>query len=65
MGGALAKPANRFPRVFGDSWLFTTFPFALPNLVACVMYVIGITTGILFLKAWLPLTAHSQEPAPD
>ena len=50
MGGALAKPASNFPEVFGDSWFFNKFPFALPNLVAGCLYCIGLPAGWLFLK---------------
>lgn len=49
-GGALANPAARHPRFFGDSKFFKTYPFALPNLVSCVLFLIGLTVGILFLK---------------
>ena len=53
VGGTLAKPATNFPSLFGDSWYLRRFPFALPNLAACVLYVIGISTAILFLKETL------------
>ena len=50
MGGALAKPATNIPQIFGDMWFFKRFPFALPNLVSGLFYVIGLTSGFLFLK---------------
>ena len=31
-------------------WLFREFPFLLPNLVASVLFLVGLSTGILFLK---------------
>ena len=49
-GGALANPAARHPRIFGDSKFFKAYPFALPNLVSSVLFLIGLTVGILFLK---------------
>lgn len=49
-GGALANPAKKYPQVFGNFELFKRFPFALPNLVACLFFLVGLTTGILFLR---------------
>ena len=54
-GGALANPAERHPELFGKSVFFKRYPFALPNLVACVFFLIGFTTGVLFLKVRLSL----------
>lgn len=50
LGGALAKPAERYPDIFGNSNFFKEFPFALPNLVACIFFLLGLFMGILFLK---------------
>ena len=55
LGGALAKPATRYPNVFGNSKFFKEFPFALPNLVACIFFLIGLLMGILFLKVSYPI----------
>lgn len=49
-GGFFAKPADNLPGLFGHNRFLMKFPFALPNLVASVLFLIGITTGILFLK---------------
>ena len=51
LGGALAKPATRYPSLFGNNEFLKKFPFALPNMVASVLFLFGISTGILFLKA--------------
>ena len=51
LGGALAKPATRYPSLFGNSEFLKKFPFVLPNMVASVLFLFGISTGILFLKA--------------
>jgi len=51
LGGALAKPAERYPEIFGNSHFFQEFPFALPNLVACTFFLVGLLMGLLFLKA--------------
>ena len=52
-GGALANPALRYPEVFGESWFFKTYPFALPNLVGAAFFLVGLTVGTLFLKETL------------
>lgn len=53
IGGALANPAKRFPDMFGDSEFFKMFPFALPNIVVSVFFIIGVVIGILFLRVSL------------
>lgn len=50
LGGALANPARSMPQVFGGSALFKEFPFVLPNLFAACLFMVGLTTGFLFLK---------------
>ena len=52
-GGALANPAANYPRVFGDSAFFKTFPFALPNLVGALFFLVGLSVGVLFLRETL------------
>ena len=49
-GGALAKPAEQYPDLFGNSPFANKFPFALPNLIAGIVFFLGVSTGILFLK---------------
>ncbi|KAI4178885.1 MAG: hypothetical protein L6R41_008158 [Letrouitia leprolyta] len=51
-GGALANPAVKFPRIFGNHF-FKAFPYALPNLVASLFFLVGLTAGSLFLKETL------------
>jgi MFS family permease len=53
-GGSLAQPAKRFPDVFGNIEYFRKFPFALPNLVATVFFLISAASAALFLKETLP-----------
>jgi MFS family permease len=48
-GGALARPAEKHPGTFGNWKLFKAYPFLLPNLASAFLFVIGITTGWLFL----------------
>ena len=52
-GGALANPAARYPNVFGDSVFFKTYPFALPNLVGAMFFLVSLSIGTLFLRETL------------
>lgn len=47
------------PALFGNSKYLAKYPFALPNLLAAVIFLIGITTGILFLKVRLSFPQRS------
>ena len=49
-GGALANPVQNYPQVFGKSALLKNFPYALPNIVASVFFIVGLAAGWLFLK---------------
>ena len=49
-GGALANPAVKHPEIFGNWEIFKKYPFALPNILSAILFVIGITTGFLFLE---------------
>lgn len=49
-GGFFAKPAENMPGLFGSSKFLIKFPFLLPNIVASMLFMVGISTGILFLK---------------
>ncbi|KAL4780894.1 major facilitator superfamily domain-containing protein [Aspergillus varians] len=52
-GGSLARPAEKFPKIFGQSRFFKEYPFFLPNMVSAVFFIIGISTGYLFLRETL------------
>lgn len=60
-GGFFAKPADRFPALFGDSWFFNKYPFALPNFIAAVFFLISVTTATLFLKETLESKRHTPD----
>ncbi|KAK2749672.1 hypothetical protein FQN57_005894 [Myotisia sp. PD_48] len=60
-GGALANPVEKHPKLFGNSEFFKKYPFALPNFAAAVLFVIGITTGTLFLKETLESRKHDRD----
>lgn len=48
-GGALARPAEKHPELFGNSEFLKKYPFVLPNLAAAALFIVGITVGFLFL----------------
>ncbi|KAA8648588.1 MFS transporter [Aspergillus tanneri] len=52
-GGALARPVEKHPEIFGGSKFLKTYPFVLPNLASAGLFIIGITTGFLFLHETL------------
>ncbi|KKY14364.1 putative mfs transporter [Phaeomoniella chlamydospora] len=60
-GGALANPARQYPGVFGHSSFFRKWPFLLPNLVSSIFFLVGLTTGILFLKETLEAKKHRKD----
>ena len=49
IGGSLVHPVERFPQIFGSIKLLETYPFALPNLVISLLFLVGILAGLLFL----------------
>lgn len=55
LGGALANPKGvRFGEPLPpNAGLLERFPYALPNIVASILFIFGIVTGILFLEETL------------
>lgn len=49
-GGFFAKPAEQYPDVFGDMPFFKKYPYALPNLLATVFFLISAASATFFLK---------------
>ncbi|KAL2122763.1 hypothetical protein VTJ04DRAFT_3218 [Mycothermus thermophilus] len=60
-GGFFARPADQYPNIFGHIEFFKRFPFALPNLMACCIFLISFTTGLLFLKETLHTKRHQRD----
>ncbi|KAL9125777.1 MAG: hypothetical protein Q9217_005067 [Psora testacea] len=60
-GGALANPAEKYPKVFGQSHFLHKFPFALPNVVASVFSLVGLPVGALFLEETLERKKHRRD----
>lgn len=52
-GGLFANPAKQFPSAFGDSPFFIHYPFALPNMLGSIVFLVSVATGGLFLKETL------------
>ncbi|KAI1368260.1 major facilitator superfamily transporter [Xylaria arbuscula] len=60
-GGLFAKPAEQFPGLFGNSYFFKKFPFALPNIIGGIVFLISLSTAMLFLKETLHSKKHSRD----
>ncbi|KAK4239880.1 hypothetical protein C8A03DRAFT_13734 [Achaetomium macrosporum] len=60
-GGFFARPAEQYPDLFGHIEYFKRYPFALPNLMACFVFFISFTTGLLFLKETLQSKRHKRD----
>jgi MFS family permease len=61
-GGALARPAEKHPGLFGGSEFLRKYPFALPNLASACFFIVGITTGFLFLEETLETKKDRYDP---
>ncbi|KAI3324862.1 MFS general substrate transporter [Xylariaceae sp. AK1471] len=60
-GGFFAKPSEQFPDLFGNSRFFKKFPFALPNILAGMVFLVSLSTAALFLKETLQSKRHSED----
>ncbi len=60
-GGFFARPAEQYPDVFGRIEYFKRYPFALPNLMACVIFFISFMTALLFLQETLDTKRHKRD----
>ncbi|KAI7786648.1 MFS transporter [Diaporthe eres] len=60
-GGFFARPAEQYPGLFGNSWLFNKYPFLLPNLVACAFFFVSVVVAILFLHETLETKRHEKD----
>jgi len=61
LGGTLANPAAQYTRLFGTSGFFTRYPFSLPNMVASLFFLVGLSTGFLFLEESLETRRHRRD----
>ncbi|XP_062084513.1 protein ZINC INDUCED FACILITATOR 1-like [Humulus lupulus] len=53
LGGFLAQPAEKFPKIFSKESLFGRFPYFLPCLLISI-FALGVT----ILCRWMPETLH-------
>ena len=60
-GGALANPAAKYPDLFGTSSFLKRYPFALPNIISSIVFLVGLTVGFLFLKETLETRKHQRD----
>lgn len=60
-GGLFAKPADQWPGLFGNSTFFKTYPFAFPNMIGAIFFLVSLATGILFLKETLESKRHYRD----
>lgn len=60
-GGFFARPAEQYPDFFGHIEYFKRYPFALPNLMACVIFFISFMTALLFLQETLDTKRHKRD----
>ena len=61
IGGALADPATKYPKFFGTVKLFKTYPFCLPNIFNSLFFLIGLSTGFLYLKESLATKKNQRD----
>ncbi|KAJ9138848.1 Major facilitator superfamily transporter [Pleurostoma richardsiae] len=50
IGGALARPCQRYPSIFAPGSIWDRFPYLLPNLFSAVAVCCGVVIGLLFLE---------------
>ena len=60
-GGLFAKPAERFPGLFGGSRFLRAYPFALPNIMGSVIFMVSLTAALLFLRETLARRRHAPD----
>ena len=60
-GGALARPAAKYPDLLGTISLLKRYPFALPNIISSMFFLVGMAAGILFLDETLETRKHRRD----
>ncbi|KAF2018231.1 MFS general substrate transporter [Aaosphaeria arxii CBS 175.79] len=62
LGGALERPAEKFPSTFGKIRFFHDYPYALPSIITSLFALSTAVTTILFVKETLPARKDDDEP---
>ncbi|KAJ2399909.1 hypothetical protein GGI23_002366, partial [Coemansia sp. RSA 2559] len=68
IGGLLADPVKNYPWLFGNSALFSEYPYLLPCLVGSSISLFGLVVGFLYLEETLTVqsrTASSSRIEPE
>ncbi|CAA2975091.1 protein ZINC INDUCED FACILITATOR-LIKE 1-like isoform X2 [Olea europaea var. sylvestris] len=60
VGGFLAQPAEKYPRIFSKGSLFGRFPYLLPCLAISVLALVATV-----ISCWLPETLHIHSTGQD
>ncbi|KZO91658.1 MFS general substrate transporter [Calocera viscosa TUFC12733] len=55
IGGALSKPCEQYPSIFGQLTLFVDYPYLLPCIAAGAMSGVGALLSVFFLHETRPL----------
>ncbi|KAF2815888.1 MFS general substrate transporter [Mytilinidion resinicola] len=61
IGGALSNPLQTDPRKPRGTKFLEKYPYALPNLIAAVLFLTGILTGFLFLQETLESKKNQRD----
>ncbi|KZT60315.1 MFS general substrate transporter [Calocera cornea HHB12733] len=61
-GGALAKPAEQFPELFGNSQLLIKYPYLLPCIICGALPGTSSILQFFFLKETKPVAKEGAEP---
>ncbi|KZO96933.1 MFS general substrate transporter [Calocera viscosa TUFC12733] len=62
LGGALSKPAEQFPGLFGNSQLLIRYPYLLPCIVCGLLPGTASILSFFFLKETKPFAKDGVEP---
>ncbi|XP_074574844.1 putative peptide/nitrate transporter At3g43790 isoform X1 [Curcuma longa] len=57
LGGFLAQPAEKYPKIFSQDSFFARFPYCLP----CALISL-LALGVFIASLWLPETLHNHDP---
>ncbi|KAG6472160.1 hypothetical protein ZIOFF_069617 [Zingiber officinale] len=57
LGGFLAQPAEKYPKIFSQGSFFSRFPYCLP----CALISL-LALGVFIASLWLPETLHNHDP---
>lgn len=62
IGGTLAEPVKRFPKVFRPGTLWETYPFLLPNVIVAALFALGWLLTFLLLRETHLILSNRADP---